>query len=55
MALRTLRYLPGGCAQGARAGAHLTVSQRNSVEGARKVLQRPKVLAAEALRRRGAR
>jgi hypothetical protein len=33
MALRTLRYLPGGCAQGARAGAHLTVSPRASVEG----------------------
>ncbi len=26
--LRTLRYLPGGCAQGVRAGAHLTVSPR---------------------------
>ena len=32
--LRTLRYLPGGCAQGVRAGAHLTVSPRTCVEGA---------------------
>ena len=32
MALRTLRYLPGGCVQVARAGAHLTVSPRASVE-----------------------
>jgi hypothetical protein len=55
MALRTLRYLPGGWAQGARAGAHLTVSPRASVEGARRVLQRRKARAAEALRRRGAR
>ena len=55
MALRTLRYLPGPCAQGARAGAHLTVSPRASVEGARRVLQRRKARAAEALRRRGAR
>ena len=54
MALRTLRYLPGGWAQGARAGAHLTVSPRASVEGARRVLQRRKASAAEALRRRGA-
>jgi len=42
-------------AQGARAGAHLTVSPRASVEGARRVLQRRKARAAEALRRRGAR
>jgi hypothetical protein len=28
-----LRYLPGPCAQGARAGAYLTVSPRASVEG----------------------
>jgi hypothetical protein len=55
MALRTLRYLPGPCAQGARAGAHLTVSPRASVEGARRVLQRRKARPAEALRRRGAR
>jgi hypothetical protein len=55
MALRTLRYLPGGCAQGARAAAHLTVSRRNSVEGARRVLQRRMARAAEALRRRAAR
>jgi hypothetical protein len=33
MALRTLRYLPGGCAQGVRAGAHLTVSPRAIFEG----------------------
>ena len=55
MALRTLRYLPCVWAQGARAGAHLTVSPRASVEGARRVLQRRKARAAEALRRRGAR
>jgi len=55
MAPRTLRYLPGGWSQGARAGAHLTVSPRASVEGARRVLQRRKVPAAQALRRRGAR
>jgi hypothetical protein len=42
MALRTLRYLPGPCTQGARAGAHLTVSPRASVEGARRVLATPK-------------
>jgi hypothetical protein len=41
MALRTLRYLPGPCTQGARAGAHLTVSPRASVEGARRVLAMP--------------
>ena len=41
MALRTLRYLPGPCTQGARAGAHLTVSPRASVEGARRVLATP--------------
>jgi hypothetical protein len=33
------RYLPRGCAQVVRAGAHLTVSPRNSVEGACRVLQ----------------
>ena len=55
MALRTLRYPPGPCTQGARAGAHLTVSPRASVEGPRRVLQRRKARAAEALRRRGAR
>ena len=55
MALRTLRCLPGPCTQGARAGAHLTVSPRASVEGARRMLQRRKARAAEALRRRGAR
>jgi len=42
MTLRTLRYLPSGWSQGARAGAHLTVSPRASVEGARRVLQRRK-------------
>ena len=41
MAMRTLRYLPGPCTQGARAGAHLTVSPRASVEGARRVLATP--------------
>ena len=45
MALRTLRYLPGylpgPCTQGARAGAHLTVSPSASVEGARRVLATP--------------
>ena len=41
MSLRTLRYLPGPCTQGARAGAHLTVSPRASVEGARRVLATP--------------
>ena len=41
MALRTLRYLPGPRTQGARAGAHLTVSQRSSVEGSRRVLATP--------------
>jgi len=55
MALRTLRYLPGGWAQGARAGAHLTVSPLASVERARRVQQRRKARATEALRRRGAR
>jgi len=55
MALRTLRYLPGGCAQGARAGAHLTVSLRVSIEGPRRVLQTWNERSAETLRRRGAR
>ena len=55
MALRTLRYLPCVWAQGARAGAHLTVSPRASVEGARRVLHRRKAREAEAHSRRGAR
>jgi len=55
MALRTLRYLPGGWSQGACAGAHLTVSPRAIVEGVRRVLQRLKERTAEALRQLGAR
>ncbi len=47
MALRTLHYLPVGWAQGARAGAHLTVWPRASVEGTQGAA------TPEGVRRRG--